>query len=65
MAGSRFAVLPRGMPALLLVAFAGADLAVACAPPPPAVTTIALPRFYADKEGSEVDPKLKAAHAAA
>ena len=39
--------------------------ASACAPPPAPVVSISLPRFYADKEGSEVDPELKAEHAAA
>lgn len=37
----------------------------ACGTPPAVVRDITLPRFYADKAGSEVDADLKAVHAAA
>lgn len=37
----------------------------ACPPPPPPVRDLALPRFYADAEGSVVDPKALAAQRAA
>lgn len=37
------------------------DLA-ACPAPPPPVTDIDVPRFYADRTGSVVDPQLDAAH---
>ena len=36
-----------------------------CPAPPPAIRDIALPRFYGDKEGSQVDAKLAATHKAA
>lgn len=47
------------------VACAPAVAAESCPPPPQAVRDIVLPRFYADAEGSVVDPKLAAAHKAA
>ena len=53
--------------ALLALAFAVASGAVtnACPTPPAPVRDINAPRFYADAEGSIVDPKLAAAHKAA
>jgi poly(beta-D-mannuronate) lyase len=48
-----------------LLSVARADPAIACPPPPPPVRDIDLPRFYADTEGSVVDPALAARHKAA
>lgn len=66
---------PRPVPALLRVAVAATTLVGAfantvtaaerCAPPPPPVRDLDLPRFYGDEAGSVVDPKLQAAHKAA
>jgi poly(beta-D-mannuronate) lyase len=44
------------------MALTGSPALSACPTPPAAVRDIALPRFYADAEGSEIDPKLAAAH---
>lgn len=43
----------------------GAVAAPQCAPPPPPVRDIALPRFYNDAAGSAVDKELASAHKAA
>lgn len=40
-------------------------MAADCPRPPPAVVDLELERYYADARGSEVDPALKEAHAAA
>jgi poly(beta-D-mannuronate) lyase len=46
------------------LALAGPALADTCPVPPPAVTSLDLKRFYADKAGSVVDPALAAEHKA-
>lgn len=55
---------------ILVVLAAAADgawpaAAETCPPPPPPVRDLALPRFYADAEGSVIDPKALAAQRAA
>lgn len=53
------------MAALLSVAATPAPAAPACPPPPPPVRDLDLPRFYADKAGTRVDPDLDKAHKSA
>jgi poly(beta-D-mannuronate) lyase len=50
---------------LLAPTMAAAQGQSSCAPAPPAVRDLNIPRFYANAEGSSVDPKLAALHAAA
>jgi poly(beta-D-mannuronate) lyase len=51
-----------GAACLMHAPSAGAVSAQGCAPPPPPVRDIALPRYYADADGSIVDPDLLAKH---
>ena len=54
---------PLRLATIALLAFAAPALAE-CAAPPPAVVDLDTTRFYADKEGSVVDPALQAQHKA-
>jgi poly(beta-D-mannuronate) lyase len=44
---------------------AWAPVAVACPPPPAPVRDLDIPRYYSDRAGTEIDPSLRAQHAAA
>ncbi len=55
-----------GRRAILLAAFVlKTGTAFACAPPPPVVKDLDIPRFYGDAKGSVVEPKQMALHDAA